>query len=89
VAINHRFSNTSRVDLRVGAVLFGIEGFSVPQVRTLALPMGRAAANARYIPPRRWRDSRPRPWRDRFPIWWLAFAVLVMLIVLVLTCWRT
>jgi hypothetical protein len=30
-----------------------------------------------------------RRWRDRFPIWWLAFAVLVMLIVLVLMCWRT
>jgi hypothetical protein len=42
--------------------------------------------NARYIPPRRWRDRTPRRWRDRFPIWWLAFAVIVMLIVFLLIC---
>jgi len=41
---------------------------------------------ARYIPPLRPRDWTPRRWRDRFPIWWLAFAVIVMLIVFLLIC---
>jgi hypothetical protein len=43
--------------------------------------------NARYIPPRRWRDRTPRRWRNGFLIW-LALAAVVALIVLVLI-WRT
>jgi hypothetical protein len=42
--------------------------------------------NARYIPPRRWRDRTPRRWRDRFRIWWIAFGVIVMLVVFLLIC---
>jgi hypothetical protein len=42
--------------------------------------------NARYIPPRRWRDRTPRRWRDSFPvrITLAAVAIVVALIVLVL-----
>jgi hypothetical protein len=43
--------------------------------------------NARYIPPRRWRDRTPRRWQDSFAVRWLALVALgivVSLIVLVL-----
>jgi hypothetical protein len=44
--------------------------------------------NARYIPPRRWRDRTPRRWRDSFPArrftLVVALVILVPLIVLVL-----
>ena len=32
--------------------------------------------DARYIPPRRWRDRTPRRWRDRLAIRWLGLAVV-------------
>jgi hypothetical protein len=34
--------------------------------------------DARYIPPRRWRDKTPRPWRDRFVVQRLIAVGLVM-----------
>lgn len=46
---------------------------------------------ARYIPPRRWRDRRPRRWRDSPAIRYLALtalATVVALIVLDLTYWQ-
>jgi hypothetical protein len=36
--------------------------------------------DARYIPPRRWRDRTPRRWRDRLAIR-LALAAVVMVVV--------
>jgi len=48
--------------------------------------------DARYIPPRRWRDRTLRPWRDRLAIRWLGLAAVVMvvvvLVVVVLIYWR-
>ncbi len=48
--------------------------------------------DARYIPPRRWRDRTPRRWRDRIAIRWLGLAAVVMvvvaLVVFVLIYWR-
>ena len=47
--------------------------------------------DARYIPPRRWRDRTPRRWRDRSAIR-LGLAAVVMvvvvLVVVVLIYWR-
>jgi len=46
---------------------------------------------ARYIPPRRWRDRTPRRWRDKPAIRRLALAALaivVALTVLDLTYWQ-
>ena len=37
--------------------------------------------DARYIPPRRWRDRTPLRWRDRFAIRRLALATVVMVVV--------
>jgi hypothetical protein len=37
--------------------------------------------DARYIPPRRWRDRTPRRWRDRFATRRLALATVVMVVV--------
>ena len=48
--------------------------------------------DARYIPPRRWRDRTPRRWRDRLAIRRLGLAAVVMvvvvLVVVVLIYWR-
>lgn len=37
---------------------------------------------ARYIPPRRWRDTTPRRWRG-FAVRWLALAGIVMVVALI------
>jgi hypothetical protein len=39
--------------------------------------------NARYTPPRRWRDRTPRRWRDSFVIRWLALTALVIVVALI------
>jgi hypothetical protein len=39
---------------------------------------------ARYIPPRRWRDRRPRRWRDSFAFRRLAPAIVVVVALIAL-----
>jgi hypothetical protein len=52
----------------------------------------RRMQDARYIPPRRWRDRTPRRWRDRLVVRRLALAavliIVVALVVFVLIYWR-
>jgi hypothetical protein len=44
---------------------------------------------ARYIPPRRWRDRRPRRWRDGPAIRYLSLTALAIVVALiVLICWE-
>jgi hypothetical protein len=38
--------------------------------------------NARYIPPRRWRDMSPRRWWNSFAVRCLALAIVVAVIAL-------
>jgi hypothetical protein len=46
--------------------------------------------NARYIPPRRWRDWTPRRWRDwpAFRGLTLAAGVIVVLLIMLLVTYR-
>jgi hypothetical protein len=39
--------------------------------------------NARYIPPRRWRDRTPRRWRDSFAIPRFALVAIVIVVALI------
>jgi hypothetical protein len=39
--------------------------------------------NARYIPPRRWRDMSPRRWRNSFAVRCLALAALAMAVAMI------
>jgi hypothetical protein len=49
---------------------------------TVPIGDGTKMNDARYIPPRRWRDRTPRRWRDRFAIRRrLALATVVMVVV--------
>ena len=60
----------------------------------ITVPVGHGIKmnDARYIPPRRWRDRTPRRWRDRLAIRWLGLAAVVMvvvvLVVVILIYWR-